>query len=153
MTGTDLTGQHLSHKPRRRPELTILTFLRNRETHPSVQSLHLIGSWDNFTTSYSMERDSRRGRGQWRGCHSFRDIISENEAPPTSRNQRRNGGLRMGHTYYYYVSQLFHDTYTSHGHFPLGPCHASTCRALIYIILRPLRFGYLFYGAIFPLQP
>ncbi|KLU82043.1 hypothetical protein MAPG_01122 [Magnaporthiopsis poae ATCC 64411] len=32
-----------------------------------------------------MERDARRDRGQWKGCHSF-----------------KNGGLKMGQTYYYY---------------------------------------------------
>ena len=55
-----------------------------------------------------MERDIRRGRGQWKGCHSFHGIIPEHgalgaSANPSSNN-KRTGGLRMGHTYYYYVS-------------------------------------------------
>ncbi len=47
-----------------------------------------------------MERDIRRDRGQWRGCHSFKDIILEGEA---GSSPKRNGGLKMGLTYYYYV--------------------------------------------------
>ncbi|KAK4460263.1 hypothetical protein QBC42DRAFT_288697 [Cladorrhinum samala] len=46
-----------------------------------------------------MERDSRRDRGQWRGCYTFKDITIDGE----SRNvQKRDGGLKMGNTYYYY---------------------------------------------------
>ena len=48
-----------------------------------------------------MERDSRRGKGQWKGCHTFRDIICDDDSSKT-----RHGGLKMGHTYYYYVSTL-----------------------------------------------
>ncbi|EFX02797.1 hypothetical protein CMQ_2726 [Grosmannia clavigera kw1407] len=47
-----------------------------------------------------MERDSRRDRGQWRGCHTFKDIICEGDDP--SRRVPRSGGLKMGNTYYYY---------------------------------------------------
>ena len=73
----------------------------SRQTHPSVQAVHLVGSWDNFGTAYKMERDSRRDRGQWRGCYTFKDITIDGE----SRNvQKRDGGLKMGNTYYYYVS-------------------------------------------------
>lgn len=43
-----------------------------------------------------MERDSRRDRGQWRGCHTFQDMISPGIV------QKRSGGLTMGETYYYY---------------------------------------------------
>lgn len=52
---------------------------------------------------YPMERDSRRGRGQWRGCYSFRNIINEDQSAVGSK---RHGGLKMGHTYYYYVSVI-----------------------------------------------
>jgi hypothetical protein len=48
-----------------------------------------------------MERDSRRDRGQWRGCYTFKDITREGDA---GSKPKRNGGLKMGHTYYYYVS-------------------------------------------------
>ncbi|KAH6975939.1 hypothetical protein BKA56DRAFT_633299 [Ilyonectria sp. MPI-CAGE-AT-0026] len=48
-----------------------------------------------------MERDVRRGRGQWRGCHSFRDIFCDDAAGPGTP-YKRHGGLKMGHTYYYY---------------------------------------------------
>lgn len=47
-----------------------------------------------------MERDSRRDRGQWRGCYSFKDIVCDGDA---HGKPKRNGGLKMGHTYYYYV--------------------------------------------------
>ncbi|KAK0753164.1 hypothetical protein B0T18DRAFT_313218 [Schizothecium vesticola] len=46
-----------------------------------------------------MERDVRRDRGQWRGCYSFRDIICDGDHGSVPK---RNGGLKMGHTYYYY---------------------------------------------------
>lgn len=71
----------------------------SRQTHPSVQSVSLIGSWDNFTAPYPMQRDSRRGHGQWKGCHSFRDIFCDDK----DLSKTRSGGLSMGHTYYYYV--------------------------------------------------
>ncbi|CAK7215643.1 hypothetical protein SCUCBS95973_002544 [Sporothrix curviconia] len=49
---------------------------------------------------YAMERDSRRDRGQWRGCHTFNNIICDGDS---SQSQTpRSGGLKMGHTYYYY---------------------------------------------------
>jgi hypothetical protein len=75
------------------PSTTLFTFLL--QTDPKVQTVHLVGSWDNFTTSYTMERDVRRGRGQWKGCYSFKDV--------SSHGSKGNGGLKMGHTYYYYV--------------------------------------------------
>ncbi|PTB38424.1 hypothetical protein M441DRAFT_251830 [Trichoderma asperellum CBS 433.97] len=69
------------------------------QTEPSVQSVRLIGSWDNFTMCYSMERDARRGHGQWRGCFTFQNIVCDDENP---HHNKRSGGLKMGHTYYYY---------------------------------------------------
>ncbi|TLS23351.1 uncharacterized protein PpBr36_06731 [Pyricularia pennisetigena] len=55
-------------------------------TDPSIRSVKLFGSWDNFTNEHNMERDSRRHCGQWRACHSFKE----------------SGGLKMGETYFYY---------------------------------------------------
>ncbi|KAK3296149.1 uncharacterized protein B0H64DRAFT_164456 [Chaetomium fimeti] len=46
-----------------------------------------------------MERDSRRDRGQWKGCYTFKDITCEGDAGSIPK---RDGGLKMGHTYYYY---------------------------------------------------
>ncbi|KAK6950277.1 hypothetical protein Daesc_008603 [Daldinia eschscholtzii] len=46
-----------------------------------------------------MERDIQRDRSQWRGCHTFNNIICDGDQV---KNQKRNGGLKMGHTYYYY---------------------------------------------------
>lgn len=78
------------------PTTTLITFLL--QTDPSVQSVNLIGSWDGFSAWYAMKPDVRRGRGQWRGCYSFKDIICDDE----SAVARRHGGLKMGATYYYY---------------------------------------------------
>ena len=50
-----------------------------------------------------MERDTRRNRGQWRGCHAFKDIILDGDSRSTPK---RDGGLKMGQTYYYYVCSL-----------------------------------------------
>ncbi|CAH0044006.1 unnamed protein product [Clonostachys solani] len=67
------------------------------QTDPEVQAVDLVGSWDNFSSHYPMERDYRRGPGQWKGCHLFRDIICNGDL-----NKTRHGALQMGHTYYYY---------------------------------------------------
>lgn len=48
-----------------------------------------------------MERDVRRDRGQWKGCYTFKDIICDGDS---GRTPKRNGGLKMGQTYYFYVS-------------------------------------------------
>ena len=72
------------------------------QTAPSTRTVELLGSWDNFSRPYRLERDLRMGRGHWRGCHSFKDITCDGD---TERSvQRRNGGLRMGGTYWYFVS-------------------------------------------------
>lgn len=47
------------------------------------------------------------GRGHWRGCHSFKDITCDGDMEKSV--QRRNGGLRMGGTYWYFVSLQSHD--------------------------------------------
>ncbi|KAI1335732.1 hypothetical protein F5Y15DRAFT_239484 [Xylariaceae sp. FL0016] len=46
-----------------------------------------------------MERDSRRARGQWRGCHTFNNIVCDGDQVASSQ---RSGGLKMGQTYFYY---------------------------------------------------
>ncbi|KAL4913500.1 hypothetical protein BDW62DRAFT_160588 [Aspergillus aurantiobrunneus] len=77
---------------------TLMTFLLC--TGPQVRSVKLLGSWDNFTKPYVMERDRRIGAGYWRGCHTFTNItcdgVSNNMVPA------RSGGLKMGATYWYY---------------------------------------------------
>lgn len=77
---------------------TLATFLL--QTRPAVRSVELLGSWDNFTRRYPMEKDVRRGRGTWRGCHSFEEIFYEGRH--RSMEQKRAGGLRMGGTYWYF---------------------------------------------------
>ena len=54
-----------------------------------------------------MERDIRRDRGQWKGCYTFKDIICDGDS---GRTTKRNGGLKMGQTYYFYVSLFPKDT-------------------------------------------
>ncbi|KKZ62465.1 hypothetical protein EMCG_03128 [[Emmonsia] crescens] len=70
---------------------TLMTFL---------VSVKLLGSWDNFTRAYPMEKDDRIGRGHWKGCHTFTNIICDGET--NSLTPGRDGGLRMGGTYWYY---------------------------------------------------
>ncbi|KAJ6043306.1 hypothetical protein N7460_004661 [Penicillium canescens] len=73
---------------------TLMTFLLI--TKPEVRSVKLLGSWDNFSKQYVMERDKRVGPGHWKGCHTFTDIIGDGP------DQWRTGGLKMGGTYWYY---------------------------------------------------
>lgn len=47
-----------------------------------------------------MEKDARRGHREWRGCYSFKDITCDGDSANLAK---RNGGLKMGQTYYYYV--------------------------------------------------
>jgi hypothetical protein len=77
----------------------------NSHTPPAVRSVRLLGSWDNFTTEYPMERDPRMGTGHWRGCHTFKNITCDGEARATGPS--RQGGLKMGGKYWYYVCSLF----------------------------------------------
>ncbi|KAJ5578590.1 uncharacterized protein N7459_007554 [Penicillium hispanicum] len=76
---------------------TLMTFLLT--TNPEIRSVKLLGSWDNFSRPYVMERDKRIGPGHWRGCHTFADIISDG---PSNGKTSRTGGLKMGGTYWYY---------------------------------------------------
>ncbi|KAI0598517.1 hypothetical protein F4775DRAFT_592237 [Biscogniauxia sp. FL1348] len=66
-----------------------------------------------------MERDIRRDRSQWRGCHRFDNIICDGDQVG---NSKRTGGLKMGQTYYYYY-ELDGSTET---HDPSRPT-TSTC--------------------------
>ncbi|KAM0744449.1 hypothetical protein ACQRIT_001763 [Beauveria bassiana] len=78
------------------PSRTLVAF--HFETDPSVTTVHLIGSWDGFSSSYAMDRDARRGRGHWRGCHSLQDRV----CCGAGSRYKMHTGLAMGHTYYYY---------------------------------------------------
>ncbi|KAJ5764980.1 hypothetical protein N7520_004539 [Penicillium odoratum] len=75
---------------------TLMTFLLT--TNSDIWSVKLLGSWDNFTNPYVMERDRRAGPGHWKGCHTFTDIMGDGP----DKNQWRTGGLKMGATYWYY---------------------------------------------------
>ncbi|KAG0158471.1 hypothetical protein PDIDSM_5986 [Penicillium digitatum] len=75
---------------------TLITFLLT--TKPEIRSVKLLGSWDNFSKQYVMERDTRVGPGHWRGCHTFTDMIGGGP----EQTQWRTGGLKMGGTYWYY---------------------------------------------------
>ncbi|KAJ5245427.1 hypothetical protein N7489_005523 [Penicillium chrysogenum] len=75
---------------------TLMTFLLI--TKPEVRSVKLLGSWDNFSKQYVMERDTRAGPGHWKGCHTFTDMIGDGP----DKTQWRTGGLKMGGTYWYY---------------------------------------------------
>jgi hypothetical protein len=78
----------------------------------ALRSLVLLGSWDNFARPYSLELDARRGRNYWQGCFTFSDIICDGDLD--NQVPKRDGPLKMGGTYWYYVSQLnlqhSHDT-------------------------------------------
>ena len=65
-------------------------------------SVELLGSWDNFSKPYQMRRDARRGASCWSGCYRFEDIICDGDI--VQHDEKRSGGLKMGGTYWYYVS-------------------------------------------------
>lgn len=77
------------------------TELSPSQVHPSIVTVELLGSWDSFSRPYPLERDRRVGRGHWRGCHTFRNITCDGGGVSIDG---RDGGLRMGGTYWYYVS-------------------------------------------------
>jgi hypothetical protein len=72
------------------------------EAPRAATRLELLGSWDNFSKPYPMQRDRSLGCRDWKGCHSFTDIICDGEAV-SAEGSKRDGGLRMGGTYWYYV--------------------------------------------------
>ncbi|KAE8350136.1 hypothetical protein BDV28DRAFT_47177 [Aspergillus coremiiformis] len=77
---------------------TLMTFLLH--TNPQINSVKLLGSWDNFAKPYPMENDNRIGQGHWKGCHTFTNIICDGS--PKNMVPARSGGLKMGGTYWYY---------------------------------------------------
>lgn len=83
---------------------TLMTFLV--VTPPSTRSVNLVGSWDNFSKSYPMKRDTRLGAEHWTGCYVFENIICDGNVEQPSGP--RHGGLKMGGTYWYYY-QLNND--------------------------------------------
>ncbi|TID18079.1 hypothetical protein E2P81_ATG11046 [Venturia nashicola] len=74
---------------------TLITFILN---HSHARKVELLGSWDNFSASYAMTKDCRRGPGIWSGCHTFKDIICDGDC---DIHEARSGGLKMGGTYWY----------------------------------------------------
>lgn len=70
----------------------------------ALRSVILLGSWDNFTGPYPLELDVRRGHNFWRGCFTFSDVICDGDLDDLTT--KRNGPLKMGGTYWYYVSKL-----------------------------------------------
>lgn len=53
-----------------------------------------------------MKRDRQTASDQWRGCHTFKDIICDGDTVDTGSG--RDGGLKMGGRYWYYVRSEFH---------------------------------------------
>ncbi|RMZ88507.1 hypothetical protein DV736_g4263, partial [Chaetothyriales sp. CBS 134916] len=78
---------------------TLITFMVR--TPPTTRTVNLYGSWDNFSTAYPLQRDSRIGLEHWSGCHKFSNIIFDGESDDADYLPR-DGGLRMGGTYWYY---------------------------------------------------
>ncbi|KAL8935427.1 MAG: hypothetical protein Q9216_005431 [Gyalolechia sp. 2 TL-2023] len=72
----------------------------SRRLPHSVRTVDLLGSWDNFHQVYPLQRDRQAGPGHWRGCHSFKNITCEGH--DLNPSVSRDGGLRMGGTYWYY---------------------------------------------------
>ena len=68
----------------------------------AVARVELLGSWDNFSKPYPMQRDRSAGTLDWRGCHSFTDIVCDGN-DLDGNAVKRDGGLKMGGTYWYYV--------------------------------------------------
>ncbi|CAD6594471.1 MAG: hypothetical protein ASARMPREDX12_009034 [Alectoria sarmentosa] len=77
---------------------TLITFML--QTPTTVFSVEILGSWDNFSKPYQLKRDRRTGPGQWRGCHTFENITCDGD--PLQPSTSRDGGLKMGGTYWYF---------------------------------------------------
>ena len=88
----------------------------------TVVSVEILGSWDNFSKPYQLKRDRRTGPGQWRGCHTFENITCDGDTLNASTS--RDGGLKMGGTYWYYVSL----------HSPHQSSHCSSSLAVQYLL-------------------
>lgn len=98
---------YVSSSPPRKPR----TDFSPSQVHPSIITVELLGSWDNFSRPYPLERDRRAGRGHWRGCHTFRNITCDGEGRTIDG---RDGGLKMGGTYWYFVSFRPSSAYPNH---------------------------------------
>jgi hypothetical protein len=92
----------LVYVPQDHSAIDCLTDRLCRQVPRSIATVELLGSWDNFKKPYPMRRDTRKGHGHWRGCHSFTDIICDGDS--VTPNKGRDGALKMGGTYWYYVS-------------------------------------------------
>ncbi|KAF2010876.1 hypothetical protein BU24DRAFT_47940 [Aaosphaeria arxii CBS 175.79] len=77
---------------------TLVTFLFDCPS--AATSVALLGSWDNFSKPYHLQRDKRRGIKSWTGCFSFDSIICDGDFEGPSI--KRTGPLLMGGTYWYY---------------------------------------------------
>ncbi|KAK3696516.1 hypothetical protein LTR37_017934 [Vermiconidia calcicola] len=77
---------------------TLMTFLFRAP--PETRTVELLGSWDNFSTTYHMQHDRRRGRGFWSGCFKFQNIIFDGDSMNWAKP--RTGGLKQGGTYWYF---------------------------------------------------
>ena len=84
-----------------RASFHVIVLIPASQVPQSVTTVVLLGSWDNFRKPYRMEKDFRTGPGHWRGCHSFTDIICDGDSVQPYNG--RNGGLKMGGIYWYYV--------------------------------------------------
>jgi hypothetical protein len=86
-------------------------------------TVELLGSWDNFTKPYRLERDHRRGHGIWSGCYTFDGIICDGDM--AQLGPKRDGPLKMGGTYWYYYKVDDEETHNasepSTTHCPLLP--------------------------------
>ena len=101
---------------------TLVTFLFKAPAE--ARTIELFGSWDNFSRSYRMQNDRRRGSRYWTGCFKFSDIIFDGDG--LSRSKPRTGGLLQGGTYWYFyrINDDFemHDTAQAYTTFcPLLP--------------------------------
>ena len=76
-----------------------------------TRTLQLYGSWDNFQRAYPMSKDLQSGSEYWSGCFNFSNIVCDGK--PSVLIEPRDGGLRMGGTYWYYYKinndQDFHN--------------------------------------------
>lgn len=77
---------------------TLVTFRVRAPAH--TRGLQLYGSWDNFSVGYAMSKDLQKGSEYWSGCFNFTNIICDGK--PAEVLKSRNGGLKMGGTYWYY---------------------------------------------------